>query len=196
MLSRKLITPLLVLVFAAPPMFAQNFSLQTDSEVKIEGTSNVRDWEADVTELEATFELAEMDEFTLESLTPEMFKTMELSIAVGGIEANQRGLTNNIRKYLKEKDHPNITFNLSEVTKVEWKDGYSEITAEGVINAAGKDNDVTMVVRAEEVNGAIQFSGSQDLKMTDFDIDPPTALLGTVRAVDEFTVQYSVTFQN
>lgn len=196
MLSRKLITPLLVLAFAATPMFAQNFSLQSDTEVKIKGTSNVRDWDADVNEVEATFELEEMDEFTLESLTPEMFKTMKLTMAVGEIDAGQRGLTNNIHKYLKEKDHPNITFNLSEVTGVEWKDGYSEITAEGVINAAGKDNDVTMVVRAEEVNGAIQFSGSQDLKMTDFDIDPPTALFGTVKAVDEFTVQYSVTFQN
>lgn len=196
MLSRIILTPLIVLAIATTPLFTQSLSLQSDPEVRIEGTSNVHDWEADVTKVEARFEMNGMDQMEFESLSAENFSILEFTMPVKDIDTNKRGLTSNIHKYLKEKDHPNITFKLSEITNVEWKDGYAEITANGVINAAGNNHTVTMTVKAEQQNGAIVFSGTQDLKMTDFGIDPPTALFGTVRAKDEITIHYNVSFKS
>jgi len=50
-----------------------------------------------------------------------------------------------------------------------------------------------MQVTANVQNGEIQFTGSQELLMTDFGIDPPTAVFGTIRSKDEIRIEFDVT---
>ena len=51
-------------------------SLEQGHEMKIDGTSNVRDWDADVKTVNATFILSEFDLSDLSSLTAYHLKTM------------------------------------------------------------------------------------------------------------------------
>lgn len=197
MLSKRIFSALVTVLLIAGSVNAQDKTLtvQGTPQMKIDGTSNVRDWDADVTEMQATLVLQNVEELTLETLSPESFSSMQITIPVEGIESGSRGLTNNIHKYLKGKDHPTITFTLNNVTDIVRTNGTALITAEGVVNAAGKDNPVTMTVTASvNPDGSINFRGEQPLLMTSFDIDPPTAIMGTVRARDEFLVIYDVNF--
>ena len=102
-------------------------------------------------------------------------------------------LTSNIHKYLHEKDHPNITFNLSTIDSISVDGNTATINATGIINAGGVDRETSMTVEAMFENGSVTFSGTQPLLMTDFNIDPPTALFGTIRARDEIDIIYSLT---
>lgn len=201
MIVSKLLKPFLILLLTLTTgvVSAQDVTLklQPDSDISIEGTSNVRDWDANVTTIHAELILSGLEEGEeLQNFSPDHFKKLTLNIPVKSIDAGGRSLTNNIQKYLKKDDYPNITFELNKIIDIQVNDSGVILTADGVINAAGKDQTVTMNVNAERNNqGAIVFSGTQELKMTDFDIDPPTAVFGTVRAVDEISVQYSVIFQ-
>lgn len=197
MYIKSIITTLAAFLLISGSLFAQDRTLtvQGTPQMKIDGDSNVRSWDADITSMNATLVLQNVEELSLENLTPESFKNMEITIPVEGIDSGSRGLTNNIHKYLKGKDYPNITFKLDRITDIVRENGTALVTAEGVINAAGKDNMVTMTVTASmNDDGSINFSGEQDLLMTSFDIDPPTAVLGTVRARDEFQIIYNVNF--
>tara|TARA_R100001143_G_scaffold52481_1_gene47634 strand:- start:16867 stop:17466 length:600 start_codon:yes stop_codon:yes gene_type:complete len=185
------------LIFIFSSATAQDITLTlTDvQQFKIDGDSNVRSWDADITEAEGTLIFTEVEEFSLGSLSSDSFQSMNISIPVSGIESSSGGLTRNMQKYLKGDEHPVITFNLSEITAVELDENKATITANGVINAAGVDHNVTMNVNAVvNENGSVTFSGSQDLLMTNFNIDPPTAVMGTIRARDEIVILYSVTF--
>lgn len=202
MYFKSIFTTLIALFLFTGTLFAQDaenaqdktLTIQGVPQMKIDGTSNIRDWDADVTEMDATLVLQNTEELTLETLTPESFKSMEITIPVESIESGSRGLTNNIHKYLKEKDYPNITFRLDSISDIVRENGTALITAEGVITAAGKENPATMTVTASmNPDGSFTFSGEQELLMTSFDIDPPTAIMGTVRARDEFKVIYTVT---
>lgn len=192
---RIIFTQLFALLFTAGAVFAQQttLTLQENSEMSIEGSSNVRSWGAEVTSMEGTLTL-NTDELSPENLSPDMFGSLQITAPVKSLDSGSGGLTNNIHKYLKEKDHPNITFTLSEVTNIEQRDGQAEITAIGVINAAGNDHEVTMTVLGEQADNGLRISGSQELLMTSFDIDPPRAMLGTIRADDEFKVNFDVQF--
>lgn len=196
MYLRLIFTPLIALLLTAGSLMAQDLTLniQPNSELSIEGSSNVRDWGAEAETVEAQFTLQGIEELNLETLNPDQFASLEVTVPVEGLDSGSRGLTNNIHKYLKEKDYPNITFTLSEVTNIEYMNGSAQITATGVVNAAGKDHKVTMTVEAQQDGNSLIISGSQELLMTSFDIDPPTALLGTIRADDEFTVLFNVHF--
>lgn len=203
MYFKSIITTIIALFVLSGSLFAQEvqedqdrtLTIQGIPQMKIDGTSNIRDWDAEVTEMEATLVMQDEDEVSLETLTPESFKSLEITIPVESIESGSRGLTNNIHKYLKEKDYPNITFRLDSISDIVRENETALITAEGVITAAGKENPATMTVTASmNPDGSITFSGEQELLMTSFDIDPPTAIMGTVRARDEFVVIYNVTF--
>jgi polyisoprenoid-binding protein YceI len=197
MYSKKIITTITVLLFVFSSAVAQDvtYTLADVSEFKIDGDSNIRTWAGDINEADATLVLTGVDNLTIESLTPEAFKSLYINIAVSGIETDTDRLTTNLRNYLKKDEHPYITFNLKEITQIEKVNGKANITAKGTINAAGVENIVTMNVEASVQNdGKIRFVGTQDLLMTSFNIDPPTALFGTVRAHDEIQIIFDVTF--
>lgn len=198
MFSRFLLTPFLALSIVTGSLFAQDVSLTLapDHEIVIDGTSNARDWEATVGSVEAEFRLSGYNGSTLDDLQPEHFEVLNLQIPVESIESDSRGLTRNIHNYLEGDDYPYITFELNSVNEIQRNGNTATLSAEGVVTAAGKSHPVEMTVNAEKSsNGSFIFSGQQDLKMTSFDIDPPTAMFGAIRARDEFSVIYNVTFQ-
>lgn len=198
MFTQKIISLLFTLMLITGSAFAQDMTLnlQGTPEMHINGDSNVKSWDAAVNEVNGTLVLQDFETISAENLTAETFKNLTLTVPVESIESGSGGLTKNIHKYLKEDDYPNITFELVEITNIAQQDGSLLVTAQGVVNAAGKDNPVEMVVTANAQNGSIQFTGEKQLLMTDFDIDPPTAVFGTIRSKDEFVVSFDVTFSN
>jgi polyisoprenoid-binding protein YceI len=197
MYLRKIITTTFIFMFLAGAVAAQdiNMTLQSGYDFRIDGDSNVRTWGADAEKVEGRLILTDIDEVSLVNLNPDNIKEMSLTIHVESLDSGSRGLTRNMKSYLKEDDHPLITFNLQEITSIEMQNGSALITAVGIINAAGQNKEVTMNVTATmNDNGSLNFRGEQDLLMTDFGIDPPTAVMGTVRARDEVVVSYNVNF--
>ncbi|TVR29966.1 MAG: hypothetical protein EA390_08850 [Balneolaceae bacterium] len=197
MYLKSFITSFVTLLFLTGSLFAQDVTLniQGAPQITIDGDSNVRSWDADVKSVSADLVLTNVENVTLENITAESFKSMIITMPVESIDSGSRSLTRNIKNYLKEDDHPNITFTLNKVTDIQRENDSAIITAEGVINAAGKDHTVTMNVNATmNPDGSINFRGEQEMLMTSFDIDPPTAVMGTVRARDEFKVIYNVNF--
>lgn len=194
---KVIVSTLLAFTFLLTTVSAQSvtYTLSEITEFKIVGDSNVRAWDGDITDANATLILSEIEELSIDNLTPNVFSSLEIEIAVKGIESDPDRLTTNLHNYLKSDEHPNITFKLNEITNIETSGNEATITADGVINAAGKDHNISMIVVATiHSDGTIQFTGKQDLLMTSFDIDPPTAVLGTVRARDEIEILFDVTF--
>jgi len=197
MYFKKLISTIFLLMFLAGSLLAQDVTLniQGKPQMHIDGEANVRSWDAAVEKVEGTLVMAEVEERTLENLSANLFKEMTLTIPVESIQSGSGGLTKSIHKYLNADDHPNITFTLNEANDVSVKGDSAVITASGVINANGVDSDVIMQVTASlNADGSINFQGEQELLMTSFDIDPPTAIFGTVRARDEMIISYNVNF--
>lgn len=198
MKKRELFLLITALIIWTNPLTAQEVTLdiQPDFELTIDGTSNIHDWSANATEMDGQLVLDGFDG-SLSTLSPEQFISLSLTIPVEDLDSGSRGLNRNLHNNLNESDWPIISFELNRVTEITQTDSGTVISAVGVITAAGEPNEVTMTVTAmTNSDGSIQFTGTQPLTMTGFEIDPPTALLGTVRARDEFSVIFSVKFNN
>lgn len=197
MFTKKLISTLALLLLTVSATIGQDLqlNLQDSPNMHLYGEANIKSWDAAITEVNGSLTLQNMETITAENLTAEAFKNITLTIPVEQIEAESGGLTSNIHKYLKGDDYPNITFELNNVTNItEQADGSLLINATGVITAAGAENPVEMQVTANVNNNGIQFTGEQQLLMTDFGIDPPTAVFGTIRSRDEIRIEFDVTF--
>jgi len=182
---------LFLFLFAASFVFGQTNYQVTNYSLAIKGTSNLHDWESSAKEVRAGGSM------TLVAGVLKSVESLNVDIPVKTIKSSKGSIMDN-KTYdaLKANKNPNITYKLGKVTGLTKKgDGY-DINATGYLTIAGATNTIDMYVRAKAgSDGSITFSGSKKLKMTDYGIKPPTALLGTMTTGDEVEIVFQVTLK-
>jgi polyisoprenoid-binding protein YceI len=63
-----------------------------------------------------------------------------------------------------------------------------------MLSIAGVAKEVKFKTKYDVDGNQITFKGSYTFKMTDFNIDPPTAVMGTIKTGDEVTVRLEIVF--
>lgn len=166
----------------------QEFVLDSDnSKLKITGTSSVHDWEmsAETFSCETTVEL---DSQRITSIN-----AIDFSVKVEDLESGKRIMNNKAHDALKEKRHPEIRFRFDSGDPVTITEGEAKLA--GTLNIAGKSRKVELAANFNQVrNNRFSVNGMVPLKMTDFDIEPPTAMLGAIETGDEITVNFDFKF--
>lgn len=181
---RILIT--LILSLSSMVLYAQNYSTVTDeSQVIINGTSNVHDWESKAEQFSGTATI-EIEEDSLISISD-----LEFNVVVNGIKSGKGGMDSKTYDALNKKKYPNITFVLSEVTSI----SDSMLTTIGELTISGVTNTIQMEVEYEVLpDGTISFKGTQPIKMTDYNVDPPKAMFGAIKAGEDVKVTFDAKF--
>lgn len=157
-------------------------------EITIDGTSNLQSWSADVKDVNGSFEL------TLEDGKIVGIDKVDLSIDATSIEGSEgRRMNKKIYESLKTSSHPNVKYELRDILSLYENPGTARITALGVLTIAG----VSRIIEIKPVgrvlpNGDIEFKGTETIDMTNYNIDPPTAMFGVLRTGDEVEVTYRV----
>lgn len=95
---------------------------------------------------------------------------------------------------MKSDEHPWIIFEMTEVQSIEQNGELSKIVTTGNLSIAGKTKKIKLSGLAK-VGDQITISGSKDIKMTDYDIEPPTAMFGTIKTGNDLTINYSITLK-
>jgi hypothetical protein len=63
----------------------------------------------------------------------------------------------------------------------------------GRLSLAGAERDVSIDAQGRRAgHGAVSLRGEHRMRMTDFGVDPPTGLLGAVRAHDPVVVRFEL----
>ena len=160
----------------------QKFQL-ISAEMSIAGTSTLHDWVSAVEQLTAKAEIEISDNKLLS------IPALEVRVPVKGITSTKgKIMDNKTYSALKAEDHPTIFFKLTNVTLK----AANQLTATGQLTIAGKSKKVQFPVDYNlKSNSKIQFTGAYTLKMTDYDVAPPTAVMGTIKTGDEVTINFS-----
>lgn len=160
----------------------------TSSTFTVAGTSSLHEWESDVTQVNATGQMI---------VEGTMLKTIDnftVTIPVKGIKSSKGSIMDKKTWGALDNDkHPNITFKLTKVNTIDQSGDSHTIKVTGNLTIAGKTKAINMNVKGKVIGtSGLQFEGSKDLKMSDFGIDPPTALMGTLKTGDDITVKFTV----
>lgn len=160
----------------------QNFQLLS-AEMSIEGTSTLHDWVSTVSQFTADAEI-EISNNKLVAIPK-----LQVRIPVKGIKSTKgRIMDNKTYDALKADDYATILFKLNKMTL----QGANELLATGELKVAGHAKAIEFPVKyAVRSTGQIEFTGAYTLKMTDYKMDPPTALMGSIKTGDEVTVRFA-----
>ncbi|MCU0346831.1 MAG: YceI family protein [Saprospiraceae bacterium] len=171
-------------------LVAQDYKL-TKSSVKMSGTSTLHDWTADVTKVSGNGQLT----FSNNALSG--IKSLNITMTTNSIKSSKgETMDKNMRKELKDKDYPTMTYALTKVNSVTPKAGGYALETEGKLTIAGTTKTINLSVTGTVNGGQITFKGSKKLKMTDFNVEPPVMFLGTLKTADEVTITFETTFSN
>lgn len=158
-----------------------------ESSLIINGTSTLHDWHSTAEKSSAFLVLNNSDT---------LIEKLNLVVEVASIKNSKGSSTMDkiTRKALKESDFPKITYEFLNAEVIENGDYELKIKMFGDLTIAGKTNKVSIVTAINKTGSEVALRGSHELKMTDFNVDPPKALFGTVQTGDEITIEFLVKF--
>jgi polyisoprenoid-binding protein YceI len=167
------------------------YLLSKDYTVTILGTSNLHNWNETVGTVLGDGSVTWNTDGTFD------LDAINLKMQVSSIKSDMGSImNNNTYKALKGETNPEIAFTLNTPVKsIKAGPTASTISAKGTLTIAGVTKKIDMLIKVAAPNhGYLTFEGSQTVKMTDYNISPPTALLGTLRTGNEITINFKTAF--
>lgn len=181
-----------LVIFRPQSTHAQERSaFAAESTLKVEGTSNQSDWSV------AADSLGGWMEFSTDSDGVPFIQSVKLSVVVEEMSGGKGSIMDRLMlRTLKASEHGEITYELleAETSRVEGAAPDSFIIGTiGNLTIAGETHQIEMIVgvRMSEL-GPIVFSGSHEMKMSDFGMKPPTALFGALHTKDDIVIFFEM----
>ena len=168
----------------------QEVSIQTvvlnESKLRINGTSNVTDFECKYNNDFEVDTLSHHLEITEDSV---LVSGDDLPLIIDSFDCGKRAINKDFKSTLKSKEYPNIDIKLLEV----YSENGRPKRASVAISLGGATQQY-LVSLTEEIMGneVVAISGTQKLKLSDFNLEPPRALFGLIKVRDELDVSFEL----
>jgi polyisoprenoid-binding protein YceI len=175
----------LMIALASPAIQGQTrYTPNTPSKITIAGTSTLHDWTmaSSETTYEAQFEVdADGAPVRLASLT--------FTVPAESLKSGKGAMDKNAYSALKTDTYKQIAFQLSSASM-----DAKTIQCAGKLKVAGVTKQVEVDVTYTLLPGnIIQCKGTKKIKMTDYGVEPPSFMFGSVTTGDEITISFEVT---
>ncbi len=155
---------------------AQALPFAATSKMFVDGTSTVHDWTVNV-----------------ERVTGTLFQngskvdSVRITVPVSSMKSGKSGMDDKVYEALKSSRFPNITIH---ARNIDLSSG-SAVT-QASVTIAGTTKVVPVTVKRVVAGNVASYTGSVNLKMTDFRVAPPTAMLGAIKAGDAITLRFDL----
>jgi hypothetical protein len=180
---------------AGAPLLAQvTYRISPPGTVQISGTSTVSDWTVRSEEIKGDMVFFPSEKKPkANELQTGIIKNAKAVLEVSAIKS-EKGETMDNKMYnaLKKDAHPRIVFSLSD--PIEIDKAPSKFSVRGNVELAGVTRPMTFDLNLTNANNNFIFEGSGSLKLSDFQIEPPTAMFGQIETGDEVMVKLNLVF--
>ncbi|OIV41961.1 YceI family protein [Flavobacterium johnsoniae] len=178
---------LTVVIILSLQVNAQKRYSLVKSTFEVAGTSNIHDWVMKSSEATGSAYLTITDS----KLTD--IKNLSITLLAESIKSSKTSMDDVAYESLNTKTYKNIKYVLKSADKV------NETTwvLTGTYTIAGVSKDFKTQVKVTNYdNGTFVLQGSNRMTFTDFEMTPPSAALGVVKAGKELTVIFNITFND
>jgi len=186
--SKSIMILLISLIFSASSVIkAQTFPLISQGAlINVHGTSNVHDWDMKPTKVTGELGLNGSKQIS----------AIAIKVEVKSLKSGNGIMDGKTYDAFKYKNNPYIVFLLTDASNVKLTENDTEITLTGNLTFGGQTRKISIkAIGKITKSGDYHLKGSVPLKMTDYKMKPPTAMLGTMKTGDAVTVKFDVTFK-
>lgn len=177
------------MIFGLQTGLSQTFELASKTSImSVKGSSSLHDWEMKVGRMNGTMRL-EILENQIETI-----QDLSFSVLANSLDGGKSGMNKDAYEALKADTYKTIDFAFEKLNSVSCTSGDCKLNISGTLTVAGVKKPIDVAFDANLSEEQIIFSGSKPLKMTDFNVEPPRAFLGLIRAYEDVTVEFELVF--
>jgi hypothetical protein len=154
----------------------------------IAGTSNIHDWDmkSDKGYCSSVFDISQTG--TLNGIS-----FINFTVPAESLKSENKSLDKNSYKALKTAKYANISFTAATVTVKPAGSTNYLLTAKGRLTISNVTKDVVLTATGVmNADKSITYSGTYKLKMTDYNVEPPSLMMGAIKTGDLVTVTFNL----
>lgn len=173
----------IILVGSAGKASAQTLKINSQSStMTISGTTNVHNFQSKVTQISGDL-----------VISGKKVQSLRVDVPVKSIKSNEKLMDTKTYEAFNADKNPTITFQLTDAVVQKATAEDIDVAVTGNLTMAGVTKKISFNTTGKALKaGTFQFSGSVALKMTDYKMKPPTAMLGMMKVGDAITLKYSI----
>lgn len=185
-----------VLFTAGLVTLCSNLSAQTifqskTMDIKLTGTSSIHDWEMKAAQgsSEAAFVVDPAGKII-------SLSRLSFTLPATNLKSEHKAMDKNTYKALDTKNNPNISFVLTAATVVAKGGNNYQLNCIGKLTIAGtvKETELIATGNYNPADKSFTVSGVKKMKMTDYNVKPPTVMLGAIKTGNDIAISYNLKF--
>lgn len=161
------------------------YKLNGKPELKVMGGSTIHDWTMVSVLSQGNAEMI------VEGTTVKNVKSANVTMKTESLKSGKGKMDEIAYETLKTKKHPTIQFTLTSFKIVDSK----KAKATGNLTIAGTTKPVCFNTVITVKGESVFLTGETDIKFSDFNITPPTAMLGTIKTSNDLKLLFKVNLQ-
>jgi hypothetical protein len=170
------------------------FEADPTSNVRITGTSTLHEWSMEGSTINGAIDIApELAANPLEAQAwrREKSAVVTVRIPLAAIKSDHDRMNNIMLAAMKASANPEIRYELTQAAAESSGDDSFVVKTKGRLTIAGVTRDLEMSVTAKrDGDKRYLLTGEAPIKMTDFGITPPVAMLGTLKTGNDVKVSF------
>lgn len=178
---------ILALTINVAQIYAQTtYVIDGEPQLKVSGTSTIHDWEMESYDASGTAKIV------LENSKLLSIDFLKVTLPVISLKSGKGQMDTNAYKALRAEHYPDIFFELTAVEKIIDQ----KILVKARLIITGTSRSKSLEVNYTILENGIQFSGDCSIRFSDFNIDPPSAVFGTIKTGDDLTLSFNAIFKH
>lgn len=166
------------------------YVLSPDSKIEIKGTSTLHDWTCEAKDFNGSVQL-------LDETSGLFFQNIDLTFSVDSINGGKgKAMDKKIRKALKSNEFPFIQFVAKKIPLLSGEDIKTleqfRLRIPGTLSIAGKSQEIQLEVEGVQTKKSFTIISTYSMKMSDFEIKPPSAMFGQIVTGDEIRILFNL----
>lgn len=182
-MQRIAVTIVAFLVFIAGVAAAEQYIPAKGSFVRIEGTSSLHDWTMEGSTIEGSINAPPLNQWQDDA------SKVTVSIPVTSIKSEHAKMDKLMADALKAQKNPHVRYELVHAALTKNDKSFS-VSTRGKLTIAGVTRNVEMQIAGVPEGNTYVLTGQLPIRMSDYGIKPPTAMLGTIRTGDDVRVSF------
>ncbi|MEX2457268.1 MAG: YceI family protein [Balneolaceae bacterium] len=183
-----------MMLLSGGSLYGQHMAINDEqSHLWIEGKSNVNSFSCDANQYELNSQRLAP---ALETETPTTENLqVEISIQVKGFDCGKKRMNRDLLDALKADQYDSIHYEYQSTEDVEYDEESDiyRIIINGILTVAGQSNNIQLSMNGYLMDENIRAKGKTEIIMTNYNVEPPTAMFGLVRVNNTLTVHFDLT---
>jgi YceI-like domain len=175
-----------------PPVTARFVPGAASADIKVLGTSNLHNWSMEDKAVACSAKFI----YSAGKAVPVSLAALTFSFPVHSLKSGESGMDSKAYGAMKAKSNVNVVYTASSSMITPGTAHQFSVKSSGNLTIAGVTQPVVLMAACSVLtDGSITCTGTNKLLMTDYQIKPPTYMLGALKTGNALTIDFTMVVQ-